>query len=501
MGAAIMKRRQAFTLVELMVSMALIIFIMSILSQAFVAALGVFRNLKGQGDLAEKLRSTTQILQRDLGAYHFEGNKRISDPTFWNNGPPQQGFFQVWHGSPPLPLPAVIPAVPASYIEGFDTDGIASFLTTNHAMAFTIRLAGNNMGDVLSASAAGSGNVWNPLPLPTGSPVVPQLPGNPTPPGPSLGLGIGAIQTFGPPESRYQPILGTPSVSGYNYQWGEVAWFLYPQKNPNTGVQDTTVPDAATGAPATPLWTLDRRQRLLVPDNNLVSLATIPQGATPPGVPNGLIGNFMEMSCWTGPNGNIYFNSPVDITVPPRRFGYNPVGNLFPPSAFTPIPAGNALSGSDIQLNDVVSFDIRLLPMYPVGTAPPSPDPFVTLSWPGPTTVPPSTNNPFNNGTFTYTAPLGIAAPGAVFDTWSSVLDGIHDYSKWNIVAPATPGTTIPFWTLTPLIYQYPGTLPSQTITTPVTGSGPIIKAIQITIRIWDFKTNQTRQVTIVQAM
>src|SRR5579875_350186 len=150
-----MKRRQGFTLVELLVSMALIIFIMAILSGAFQAALGTFRNLKAQGDLAEKLRATTQILQRDLAAYHFEGTKRLSDPHFWDNGPPQQGFFQIWQGSSslPPPLPAVIPPVPASYTEGFDPDFIPSYLTTNHALAFTVKLVGNDMGDFFSASA------------------------------------------------------------------------------------------------------------------------------------------------------------------------------------------------------------------------------------------------------------------------------------------------------------------------------------------------------------
>jgi hypothetical protein len=30
---------------------------------------------------------------------------------------------------------------------------------------------------------------------------------------------------------------------------------------------------------------------------------------------------------------------------------------------------------------------------------------------------------------------------------------------------------------------------------------GPVIKAVQITIRVWDVKTSTTRQITIVQAM
>jgi type II secretory pathway pseudopilin PulG len=453
-----MKRRQAFTLVELMVSMALIIFMMAILSQAFIAGLTTFRNLKGQGDLAEKLRSTTQILQHDLAANHFEGSRRLSDPTFWNNGPPQQGFFQIWQTSASLlpPLPAALPLTPASYTEGYDLDilppgaGIPSYLTTNHYLSFTVRLVGNDMGDFMSASAAGGGAL------------------------------LSNIQTFGPVESRYQLTSG----GAYNYQWAAVAWFLAPQMNPSTGVQDTTAPDPTAGTLGVPLYTLYRRQCLLVPDNQLVSIGSTPAG----GYSGTQIGKFAEMSCFVDAKslGNIYFNSPRDITIPANRLSSWGGG---PP--YTPIPATSPLYGSDIQLTDVVSFDVRLLPLYPVGTTSPNPaDPFVTLFDP-----------PFTGATFTYTAPTGVT--GMVFDTWSSYSNGINDYSKW-----ATPnnadGTSIPFWTTNPVIYQYPvgtgRTFPPWGKSSTL-GSGPIIRAIQVTIRIWDFKTNQTRQVTIVQAM
>ncbi len=456
-----MKRRQGFTLVELLVSMALIIFIMAILSGAFQAALGTFRNLKAQGDLAEKLRATTQILQRDLAADHFEGTRRLSDPTFWNNGPPQQGFFQIYQGSAGIP-------------EGLDPSNIGSYRSIDHRLAFTVKLRGNDMGDFFSASAAGSGNVWIPPvpPATTPTPVVPQLPG---------GLGIGAITAFGPPESRYQPLPGVAGVTGYNYQWAAVAWFLQPQINPTTGQPDTTAPDPATGASPVPLYTLYRRQCLLVPDNNLVTLSTTPVG----GVPSSLISNFLEMSCLPDPNTGtmIFFNNPADITMPSNRstsgWGGLPI--------YTPIPQTSPLLfGSDIVLNDVVSFDVRVLPLYPVGVKPPNPaDPFVTLF------DPPFTTN------FTYTSP--VAGPTSmIFDTWSNYSNGINDYSKWN--TPGTPGISIPFWTTNPLTYVYPvGNASGQTVT--VTGSGPIILAIQVTIRIWDFKTSQTRQVTIVQAM
>jgi hypothetical protein len=66
----------------------------------------------------------------------------------------------------------------------------------------------------------------------------------------------------------------------------------------------------------------------------------------------------------------------------------------------------------------------------------------------------------------------------AVFDTWTSINDGLgNSYATWNSPNLAT---SIPLWNGT---------------------TGPLIQAIQISIRIWDQKTNQTREVTIVQAM
>jgi type II secretory pathway pseudopilin PulG len=416
-----MKRRQAFTLVELLVSMALIIFIMVILSQAFGAALGTFRTLKAQGDMAEKLRSVSQLLQRDLAADHFEGKKRLSNPNFWINGPPQEGFFQIYHGSPSTS------SGPNNYVEGYDLDsvpptypvGIGSYRSTDHALSFAVKLRGNQMGDFFSASS-----------------------------------GMASLSgLFGPPEARYQTAT---SGGSYNYQWAAVAWFLQAQNNPTTKAQDTT-----TGS--IPLYTLYRRQALLVPDNTLVQP---PQPATS-------IGNFTDMSCWA--NGtNLYFNSPIDITVPTRRQwgGQGP---------YQPIPQTSSLYGSDIQLNDVVSFDVRVAFQQPAGVTnidnvPPSQtnlDPFVTL-WQTPFNVL-NTGNGINNGNTLY-QPSNTNGP-MVFDTWTSINDGSNNYLQWSTSGTST---SIPLWS---------------------SSGGPIIQAIQISIRIWDSKTSQTRQVTMVQAM
>src|SRR5205823_1665707 len=79
-------------------------------------------------------------------------------------------------------------------------------------------------------------------------------------------------------------------------------------------------------------------------------------------------------------------------------------------------------------------------------------------------------NNPaFNTASTTTKTPF-------VFDTWSQLKDEVWDYSSW-----ATQGanTTIPLFR---------------------NSSGQLIRilAIQITIRIWDNNTRQSRQTSIV---
>lgn len=422
-----MRRRNAFTIVELLVAMALIMFIMSILSTAFVTATTLFRNLKAVGDMANKLRSVTTLLQRDLAADHFEGKKRLSDPTFWVNGPPTQGFFRVWQGSKP--------GAGLDFNEGVDLDGFASYRSVDHMLAFTVKLRGVQMGEFMTAGPHGGGAV------------------------------LGNVAAFGPPEARYQLYNSTTKqYTTYNYQWAEVAWFLQPQYDPN----NPTVQDSTSGG--IPLYTLYRNQRLAVPDNNLV------QPAQPATLPS----SFLETSCWT--NGtNWYFNSPMDLTMPYRRFGMSrssPAGvptqtavsngityPTYPTLAQKGAP-GN-LVNADIQATDVVSFDVRLLVLNLRGKV----DPFVTLFH--------IANGGYWNGNPSFNATSGPV----VFDTWSSLSDtlsGYPGYSAWN--TNANPHHSIPLWN-------------------PTLQTGPIIQAIQITIRVWDMKTEQTREVTIVQAM
>src|SRR5437016_2857943 len=113
-------RRPAFTLVEMLVASALIIFMMFIIATAFEAALTSFRTLKTQGDMQEKLRAAATAIRMDLTAPHFGGDRfldtqgpylndqRLNDQT-WR--PPLKGYVRI-------AMPAALDT-----LEGIDPDG------------------------------------------------------------------------------------------------------------------------------------------------------------------------------------------------------------------------------------------------------------------------------------------------------------------------------------------------------------------------------------------
>jgi type II secretory pathway pseudopilin PulG len=413
-----------FTLVEVLVAAALTLFMMTIMTQAFVAAAQSMRDLKAAGDLAEKLRALATQLRSDLAADHFEGKKRLGDANFWSAGPPAQGFFRIYQGSRPVASGSGALCVH----EGTDVDGLWSFRTADHMLHFTAKQRGNNDGRFFSAK------------VPAGSPLL---------------TGI-----FGPPEARFQ------SGSTFRSQWAEVAYFLRP------AVNDQGLPDTANG---TPLYSLYRRQRLLVPEN-----------ASIPPQPAARVADYLEVSCNLDQEDpqRMYFNNPVDVTIPARRLGTLPdgrpgtiiagYGRSYP--ILAELTSDADLRGADLALTDVVSFDVRvLLATNPRGYPGPSDvqNPFVDLFDPS--------IDAYNHGN----ALLFTANGPRVFDTWSSAAATLPalDYSSWSV--PGSP-KSIPLWK---------GNAPTDNL------KGPILRAIQITIRVWDVKTAMTRQITVVQAL
>jgi prepilin-type N-terminal cleavage/methylation domain-containing protein len=389
-----MQRRQGFTLIEMLVSMALTIFLMVILAQCFVAGLDTFRQLKAVGDMEANLRTASAMLRRDLASDHFEGKKRVSDPQFWALGPPREGFLRIIQGSPPK---AAQPA--GYYIEGADADGIPSSSAIDHVLHFAVKLRGNQRPNFFSAKI-----------------------GDPNSP----------LFTLGQPDSRFQ---GAANTSTYNSAWAEVAFFLN-----KTGLN----------ANGNELYALYRRQLLAVPNSDGMNWTNPP----PLAVPTPATAAYQQVSCWfNGVASRMYFNSPTDLTIPERRFGKSAIYQALG-------------TGDDLLLTNVISFEVKVL----LGGPNPGAG-FVSLYDPSVTRF--SNNNPL------YTRVTGPR----VFDTWTSLQDDTDNtnYTSWKIAGSAK---SIP-------LYQNPA----------AGGQQISIAAISITLRVWDTKTEQTRQITIVQDM
>jgi hypothetical protein len=370
--------RRGLTLIELLVVVALDMLILSILAYAFATASDMTVRLKAIGDLDVELRDAAATIRHDLSAYHFEGIRRLSDPAFWDQGPPREGFFRIWQGSPGV-------------LEGRDSEGIESWRSVDHALHFTVRRTGNRPTDFLWAR------------VPVGSPL----------------LTAGPFDL--PPDASYREGVGR-----YTSQWAEVAYFLRPTGSPR-------------GVPA---YALYRRQALAVPNTAGLN------------IPASAAATYLEVSARPDPvvPGALHVNTPMDLTVPQRRFGMDPArpGGI-PTVAGMSYPTlaeqSAARGGADLLLTDVLSFDVRVLVRG--GSE------FVSLDALG----------PGDN-------PVFAAVPGSprVFDTWSQLRDDAYDYSAWSI--------------------------PGKSSSVPRRLS---LNAIQITLRVWNPRLGQAKQVTIVQ--
>jgi prepilin-type N-terminal cleavage/methylation domain-containing protein len=506
-----MRRRSGFTLVELLVSLALILFIMAILSEAFVQGLESFRKLRAMAELEQGMRTLEAILRRDLAANHFEGDKRLSESTVsglrvpmfdygkqvtiadlapYQLKPPDLGFFSVREGVFQAGGNAALPySVPGLYtnltngisqFEGADSLGVgkASAMDTNDSLHFTVRLNGNKREMFFS------GRVW---------------------PGSLLDT------TAGSEDSRFQ----TPGAATYSSQWAEVVYFLAPGEF------------RPPGGPM--LFNLYRRQLLLLPDAFTVyNPNTNPPTTIAPTFPNSeatvgggpqFVNNLVDyhrnydMSAYY--NGtNFFFNTPADVQFRQRRYAHHPTSGLPPANAVYPpvntsysmpwpwayptltdfVGPTDARAGADLLLANVISFDVKILDPLPTNSAPSNanltgpqdnppnaatnPNRFVDLGF-GRRLWDPSLNGGLggwsNIGPFVGPGNSTVPGPGIpraidltggyVFDTWSTRNNG-----SWNYALVPTP-YPIPF------------------------------SAIQVKVRVWDRKTNQTRELTIIQDM
>jgi prepilin-type N-terminal cleavage/methylation domain-containing protein len=495
--------RRGFTLVEMLVSLALTLFMMVILSEAFAAGLEAFRQLKAVADMQEKLRTAAVILRRDLMANQYvaaQGTKLSDlDPQSTNPppySPPTAGFLRVWHVYQ-ITNSAGGNSVGPSILEGLDADGVASF-RMNAVNKTLFPTAGTDDVQILHFSV--------------------NLPTDPRPENyfiqpvdTTSSAGWSQLATLG------QPALQQPN--SFDTQYAEVAYFLGPRSG------TTGTPRNSSITTPLPLYPLIRRELLAA--NSTADATSANTGGRPPFTQavnsQGVILShdriFFNISCKQDPASlaNPYLNGPTDLTVPERRFGITnstgasggmpvmPVSNTAqPPWTYPTIndqvaqtPSFlQANGGDDILLNDVVSFSVKILsPDYfdAVGynnNPPPFGPSLTTTAAADFVDVPyqcfdprlPAGNQIRTNSTFFDPLNGGAAATVriGVFDTWCQQPGPPYDYhdpNNWGGGATA--------------INNAPTTLPFPYKVT----------ALQITIRVWDRRTQQTRQVTIVQNM
>lgn len=462
------RRRSAFTLVEMLVATALIIFMMYVIASAFEKGLGSFRVLKTQGDMQEKLRSATTAIRLDLTASHFGdgealSNKRLNQDAW--TGPPNRGYFRISQ-----------PANPG-VLEGMDPDGFGlgyfrldpsnvsnpAVQLNDLYLQFTANLS---EGHPSLRDARGrrdqyyTTDTW----------------GSSTP--------LNAYST--PDYNRGDPSMPTV-LSSY---WAEITYFLKP--NGQFTSAGATLDGIGGSVAPLPLYTLYRRQKLLV---------DVPESQAAP--TSNSIAGLTDVSWWN--QSGMKLNRPWDITQPFRRLGMTPSGPGceagIPAAAaggFTTIAAEGdaARMGGDVLLTDVVNFEVKVL-YDPVTIGDPNAVRFKNTGDAAYNFVGPSnTGNPdYPFGSL----PKGVnpilgALGKRIFDTWALNRDSTTGTQPYSI-NPSSPDPNVDPWNAGHFI-------PPSAGTTATANTIPLrvrVRGIQVKIRIWDQKTSQTRQITIIQ--
>jgi type II secretory pathway pseudopilin PulG len=443
------KHRGAFTLVELMVAMTLIMFIMVILTEAFKAGLDAFRNLRSAGNMAEQLRTATITMRKDLTADHFGGefksgyagpklSQQRLDLLGWS--PPKEGFVRILMSDNTTDF----------FNEGTDGDGVPSFRATKDVLHFTAKLSGHSPDQLFVANLKNANIDWNAVnTAPSGQPKTPQ-----------------SVQAT-------NSIYGTPSNKLFISPWAEVAYFLKA--------------NAGSTANGTQLHTLCRRQRVLAPGSASVYVDAA-------GLTETSVGGFTVSA-----GVQRLRNSADVINVANRMFN----------GSTAPTVTGE---GDDTLLTNVISLEVRPFWGAPsetlitgdTGTVASSTDANKLVRLNNPTTSPERIEFPFlrlprkDTNIASYTidnGTLGSVLPAthtSVFDTW---------FASAPTLSTATGPTDRPDWfdTTDSFKQQTTGGTPDKSLFNP-----PLriwVKALQIRIRVWDAKTEKVRQVTFIQQM
>jgi prepilin-type N-terminal cleavage/methylation domain-containing protein len=304
-----MRRRQGFTLIELMVSVALIVLVLAVLAEAFAVGLDSFGKLKAVGDMTDRLRGAAHQIRKDLASDHFEGSWRLSDANFGNPNArrPACGFFQIKQFGPSLP-------------EG-QCDGVQSYRAPaapgqSHVLYMTVKRRGNRPEDFFGANVPDATLLSYP----------------------------DKTTYFNQPEDARRQNGMQPL---YTSQWAEVAYFLQPMMETSAA---NTAPVQST-AKGTPLYTLHRVVRVIVTENRYIQ-NIVPRSQEP---------------SYTGfsyrPGTYLTFNNPFDVTSSGNRSLRTSTINIIdkdPTNPATPaFQSADPENVSTMLLADVISFTVQ----------------------------------------------------------------------------------------------------------------------------------------------
>jgi type II secretory pathway pseudopilin PulG len=453
-------RRPGFTLIEMMVSTALVMMIMLIISQALGAASKTFTTLRTAGALQERARTGITLMRRDLASDKFgppygsaRGGPKVSDQRLDQAGwePPFSGYFE-WHQDGEGPVRAL-----ASILEPFanpktDGEGITSTRAVNHWMRFTVRLPDGPQSDLFAAQ-------------------------------------FSSAYTTAPQATAFV----NPQQILYS-RWAEVVYWLDA-----TGTETTSIANPAVGMQ---LFTLRRRIRLLPPANVDVTMTSAAALqfissfyvrypnvlAYPDVVAPYIVTPYPSANVTVRLPGPEALNNP-DVDWTPTYIDNKQLPQYVQRLAPTPrIGPTGVPTGDDIVMTDVISLDIKAAwfnnATFNSIAENSSPPPAIFASTRvSPNVIAPSNlDEPFSD-IYWYTAlqPVKFQPPnGRVFDTGTRTL----------AFDPTSPPQDPADWDQ-PLLFLNPSvsTVPNRIN----------VRALQIKIRIWDPRAEQARQVTIVQ--
>jgi len=329
------RNRAAFTLLEVMIAMALTLFVMVILSQAFVSSLDTFSGMKGIGDMQQALRTATVLLTDDLASDHFDGKRRLSDVDAAGNQlivtqKPQAGFFAVKRGSAPSLVG------PGYIFEGSDASGMPSYRAVDQMLYMTVKRKGNRQENYFTTPVSGAPNVLSAFFAPNI-----KMAYNVTT-NPDLQLSSWTQQ--------YNPVTN-PTQGFFASQWAEVVWYLFP-----TGTtEEPTIP----GGSGTPTFGLYRAQFVMVPDPNIAAMELNKVNWPLPNAAPLTTSTFAGLSCVPAGGSKLTFYSPADAALGQRML---PNFSTFTAAAANPIFDPRAKAVSTLVCPNVISFHVQVMP-------------------------------------------------------------------------------------------------------------------------------------------